>query len=95
VGTEGDPRDVILREQNREAAPPCQLPACFREDYSRHACRYSASLAGLCSRLIKAENVRVVCGDPAQINIVRRDIRVVPTTRGPLPLLSCDRAEAE
>ena len=41
------------------------------------------------SRLVNAENVRL------EINVACRDIRVMPTTRRPLPLLSCDSAEAQ
>ena len=67
----------------------------FRQEYSRQPWSYSASLAGMRSRLVKAKNVWVACGDLAQVNIARRDIRIVATTRRPLPLLSCDCAEAQ
>ena len=50
---------------------------------------------GICSRLVKAKNVRFARADLTQVNIARCDIRVVPTTHRPLPLLSCDRTEAE
>jgi hypothetical protein len=50
---------------------------------------------GIRCRLVNAENVRLACGDLAQGNITRRDIGVVPTTRRPLPLLSCDGTDAQ
>ena len=46
-------------------------------------------------RLVKAENVRLACGDLAQVNVVCRDIRVVPTTSRPLPLLSCNGTQGQ
>ena len=56
---------------------------------------YGASLAGIRSRLIKAKNVWVACGDMGQGNVVRRDIRILPAPRRLLPLLSCDHAEGQ
>ena len=46
-------------------------------------------------RLIEAENVRLVCGDLAEIDVARRDIRIMPTARRLLPLLSCDSPQAQ
>ena len=57
--------------------------------------RYSAGSAGIRSRLVKAGNVRLACGDLAQVNVACRDIRVMPTAHRPLPLLSCDGTEAQ
>ena len=57
--------------------------------------RCAASSDGIRSRLVEAEDVGVACGDLAQFNIARRnDIRVMPGAHGPLPLLSCNGAEA-
>ena len=56
---------------------------------------YGANLARICSRLIKAKNVWVACGDMGQSNVVRRDIRILPAPRRLLPLLSCDHAEGQ
>ena len=39
--------------------------AAVREECRRHACRYSANSAGICSRLVEAENVRLARGDLA------------------------------
>ena len=50
---------------------------------------------GIRSRLVNAENVRVACSDLTQVNVACRDIRVMPTARRLLPLLSCDRTEAQ
>jgi hypothetical protein len=48
----------------------------------------------VCFRLVKAENVRLACGDLAWISVVCRDICVMPTARR-LALLSCDSTEAQ
>ena len=50
---------------------------------------------GYASRLVNAENVRVACSDLTLVNVACRDICVMPTARRPLPLLSCDRTEAQ
>jgi hypothetical protein len=50
---------------------------------------------GIRSRLVKAKNVRVAWGDLAHLNIARGDVRIVLTARRRLPLLSCDRTEAQ
>jgi len=57
--------------------------------------RCSAISAGIPSRLVKAENVGLACGDLAQVNIARRDIPIMLTARGPLPLLPCNGTEAQ
>ena len=65
------------------------------EECGRRGCRYSADSAEICSRLVEAENVRPACRDACQINIARRDMRIMPTARRLLPLLSCNGAEAQ
>ena len=45
--------------------------------------------------LVKAENVRVICGDLAQSNVACRDVRNIPIIGRPAPLLSCNRTEAQ
>ena len=57
------------------------------------AWRYSSSSSRVRSSLVKAENVRVACGDLAQVNACR-DIRVMFTLRT-LALLSCDGTQAQ
>ncbi len=71
------------------------MVGCLRDECRRHACRYSANSAGIRSRLVNAENVRVACSDLTLVNVACRDICVMPTARRPLPLLSCDRTEAQ
>ena len=58
-------------------------------------CLYSANFAGIASRLVSAGNVRAACSDLAHINVVCSDIRVTPTARRLLPLLSSDGSEAK
>ena len=68
---------------------------CSRKKYRCDGCCYDTGVAGSGSLLIKAENVRAGCGDPAQVNIACRYVRVLSTMRRSLPLLPCDRTEAE
>ena len=51
--------------------------------------------AGIRSSLVNAENVRLADSDRTQVDVASRDIRVMATARKPLPLLSCNRTEAQ
>ena len=67
---------------------------CGRNAGATH-CRNSANAAGIRSGLVSAENVLLACSDLTRVNVACRDIRVMPTERRPLPLLSCDGTEAQ
>src|ERR1700756_3818419 len=50
---------------------------------------------GSASVLVQTENVCLACPDVAELNAACRYIRVMPASRRPLPLLSCDSTEAQ
>ena len=66
----------------------------FPGECRRHACRYRSNSAGIRSRLVNTESVRLACSDLTQFNGAFRDIRIMPTARR-FALLSRDRTEAQ